>query len=84
VNKSIEKQNGPGALLLPFGLTFDDLYTRDGLVKLDEFFQASLQQTAPALAERLATARQEPPAPHTKSGSELIIELASYVEDFIG
>ena len=84
MNKSIEKQNGPGALLLPFGLTFDDLYTRDGLVKLDGLFRASLQQGAPALAERLATARQEPPAPHTKSGSELIIELAPYVEDFIG
>ena len=84
MNKSIEKQNGPDELLLPFGLTFQDLYTRAGLIKLDGLFRASLQQSAPGLAERLAAARQEPPAPHTKTGSELIIELAPYIEDFIG
>jgi NADPH-dependent glutamate synthase beta subunit-like oxidoreductase/NAD(P)H-flavin reductase len=82
LNTTIEKRNGL-ALSLPFGLTFPDLYQREGLVKLDSAFLDELGRTAPALQERLLAARQHPPGPHGKSGSELIIELAPYVEDFL-
>jgi NADPH-dependent glutamate synthase beta subunit-like oxidoreductase/NAD(P)H-flavin reductase len=83
VIKPIEKPCGP-VLLLPFGLTFQELHTREGLLKVDDFFLAGLRQAAPILADRLAAARQNPPAPHSKAGSELIIDLAPYVEDFAG
>ena len=69
---------------LLFGLGFDDLYEREGLVKLDGVFVNQLKEHAPALHERLLAARQNPPAAHDKAGSALIIELAPHVEDFIG
>src|SRR5258708_1481427 len=71
-------------LVLPFGLTFQDLYERDGLARLDGIFIDELRAAAPALCERLLNARRDPPAAHIKAGSELIIELAPYVEDFVG
>jgi NADPH-dependent glutamate synthase beta subunit-like oxidoreductase/NAD(P)H-flavin reductase len=83
VNKTIETRDS-SSLALPFGLAFEDFYEREGLVRLDAVFLEQLRKAAPALEERLLAARKEPPAPHLKSGSELIIELAPYVEDFIG
>ena len=83
MNTTIEKQNA-AHLALPFGLSFQDLYQREGLLKIDSAFLRQLTESAPALHHRLLAARENPPAPHTKSGSELIIELAPYVEDFIG
>lgn len=70
-------------LSLSFGLSFGDLYDRDGIVKLDSVFLNYLREGAPELCTRLEEARSNPPAPHTKQGSELILELAPYVEDFI-
>ncbi len=83
VNKPGEKQDH-AVLNLPFGLTFEDLYQRDRLLELDEFFLEQLKQAAPSLCERLLAARQNPPPVHTKDGSELIIALAPYLEDFVG
>ena len=65
-------------------ITIQELYEREGLVKLDGIFLKELRETAPELCERLLAARENPPAAHTKAGSELIIALAPYVEDFIG
>ncbi|HZQ54576.1 MAG TPA: FAD-dependent oxidoreductase [Bryobacteraceae bacterium] len=73
-----------GSELSPsFGLSFTDLYDRDGIVKLDSVFLNYLREGAPELCTRLEEARSNPPAPHTRQGSELILELAPYVEDFI-
>jgi NADPH-dependent glutamate synthase beta subunit-like oxidoreductase/NAD(P)H-flavin reductase len=83
VNKSIDNQGGP-ELSLPFGLKFEDLYRRDGLVKIDALFLEDLKGAAPEVHERLLAFRQSPPAVHTKQSSELILELAPYLEDFIG
>ena len=83
MNKLVEKKSGP-ILKLPFGLSFEDLYRRDGLLKLDGLFLEQLQETAPSLHNRLLSARENPPAVHTKDGSELILELAPYLEDFVG
>jgi len=69
---------------LPFGLAFSDLYQRAGLLKIDALFLNQLQERAPELHARLQEARENPPAAHNKAASELIIELAPYVEDFIG
>jgi NADPH-dependent glutamate synthase beta subunit-like oxidoreductase/NAD(P)H-flavin reductase len=62
----------------------EDLYTREGLVRLDTRFLAHLEAASPDLHHRLLAARREPPAQADKAGSELIIELAPHLEDFIG
>ena len=45
------------ALTLAHGLTFDDLYDRDGLVRLDGIFLDVLGAAEPALSRRLVAAR---------------------------
>ena len=67
------------SLSLKFGLSFDDLYRREGLVRLDAAFVDSLGD---ALAARLRAARAE--FPGRKQQSELMVDLAPHVEDFIG
>jgi NADPH-dependent glutamate synthase beta subunit-like oxidoreductase/NAD(P)H-flavin reductase len=83
VKIQLEAQGGV-SLSLRFGLTFSDLYDQQGLLRLDAIFLDRLAETAPALRDRLVEARENPPAPHTKAASELIIELAPHVEDFLG
>jgi NADPH-dependent glutamate synthase beta subunit-like oxidoreductase/NAD(P)H-flavin reductase len=83
VNTTTNTQN-EAALSLSFGLTFQDLYQREGIENLDRIFLEQLQQSSPALHARLLAARQSPPPAHTLKGSELIIEAAPYLEDFIG
>ncbi len=67
------------SLSLHFGLSFDDLYRREGLVRLDAAFVDYLDN---ALAARLKAARAEFSA--RKQQSELMVDLAPHVEDFIG
>jgi NADPH-dependent glutamate synthase beta subunit-like oxidoreductase/NAD(P)H-flavin reductase len=83
VNTLIERQND-AALSLPFGLDFEDLYTRRGALELDRQFLLLLESADPELHARLLTARAQPPPPHVKNASELIIALAPYLEDFLG
>ncbi len=83
MDKATHTWNGPG-LSLPFGLAFEDLYRREGLVKLDRIFLDELQAAHASLYERLLTGRENPASLNSKQQSELIIELAPYLEDFIG
>ncbi len=69
--------------LLP-GITFEDLYDREGLVRLDALFLSHLEEAAPALHGQLLAARQDPSALSLKAASELIIEVAPYLDDFLG
>ncbi|MGI8959516.1 MAG: FAD-dependent oxidoreductase [Bryobacteraceae bacterium] len=71
-------------LSLSFGLDFEDLYQCEGLIKLDSLFLEQLNQTAPSLHTRLMEARQQATVLNRKQSSELIVELAPYLEDFIG
>ena len=71
-------------LTLSFGLAFDDIYAHEGLAKIDSIFLKHLEETSPSLHERLVDARRNPSALAAKPASELIVELAPYVEDFIG
>ncbi|WP_435020657.1 FAD-dependent oxidoreductase [Tundrisphaera sp. TA3] len=75
----------PGApvLSLKFGLSFEDLYRRDGLERLDAAFLGRLQESSPDLHARLEAARIDPSALAPKPSSALIVELAPYLEDFI-
>jgi NADPH-dependent glutamate synthase beta subunit-like oxidoreductase/NAD(P)H-flavin reductase len=65
------------------GLAFGDLYRREGLMALDREFLAALAGADAALAERLARARAEPSALTPKQESELLLELAPRLEQFI-
>src|SRR5215831_11986802 len=73
-----------GQPTLKSGLPIGDLYTRGGLARLDELFLASIEELSPELHQRLWKARQDPSALADKARSELMIELAPHLEDFLG
>src|SRR5690242_2765561 len=66
---------------LGFGITFPDLYERDGLIKVDAAFLAFLGEADRTLADRLNAARAK--APSGLAESQLLIALAPHVEDFV-
>ena len=59
---------------LGFGIRFDDLYEREGLMRLDEAFLRFLGEADTALHDRLLAARQNPAI---KDESDLLVALAS-------
>ena len=70
-------------LNLAHGLTFADLYRRDGLRKIDAAFRAQLAASDASLAERLTAGRDNPDACAKKDESALIIALGPYLDRFI-
>jgi NADPH-dependent glutamate synthase beta subunit-like oxidoreductase/NAD(P)H-flavin reductase len=66
-----------------FDCSFEDLYARDGLERLDRRFLASLQEGDAALHERLLRARSNPGALAPKQESELLLALAPHLERFV-
>ena len=72
------------ALSLSFGFSFEDLYNRDALARLDAVFLQELQEAAPDLHGQLVAARLDTSAVTVKQQSELIIAVAPHLEDFIG
>ena len=74
----------PNEIALGFGVPFEDLYRRPGLVRLDGIFLQHLTAADSNLNARLATARAHPEAIPAQERSELIIQLAPHVEDFLG
>jgi NADPH-dependent glutamate synthase beta subunit-like oxidoreductase/NAD(P)H-flavin reductase len=71
-------------LALRHGLSFADLYDRDGLVRLDRAFVADLARAEAALHDRLMAARAAPDALDRKTESDLLVDLSPYLEDFVG
>jgi NADPH-dependent glutamate synthase beta subunit-like oxidoreductase/NAD(P)H-flavin reductase len=71
-------------LVLQHRLSFADLYDREGLVRLDQAFVTYLAETDLALHDRLAAARSDPDAIGDHAHSNLLVELAPHLEDFIG
>ena len=69
---------------LGFGMVFADLYRRDGLVRLDQAFLDFLHTGDPVLRVRLDQARANPDSLDRKEESALLIEVAPWMEDFIG
>src|SRR5215467_13646531 len=68
---------------LSSGIPLEDLYLREGLVYLDRVFLAHLRQASAKLHQRLEVARSDPSSLTEKARSELMIELAPYLEDFL-
>ncbi len=66
-------------LSLKWNFTFEDLYHRDGLARLDSVF---LDQLDGALRDRVMQARSAELT--RKQNADLIVDLAPHVEDFIG
>src|ERR1700761_7747850 len=75
--------NGPQSPLR-FGFDIQDLYRREGLLRLDSTFLDQLLERAPELHARLGSIRVDPKSLARKQASELIVELAPYLEDFVG
>ncbi len=71
-------------LQLGMGFSFEQLYTADGTAAIDQAFIAHLAETDAALHNRLVAARANASALDAKEQSELIVEAAPHVEDFIG
>jgi NADPH-dependent glutamate synthase beta subunit-like oxidoreductase/NAD(P)H-flavin reductase len=66
---------------LAFGLDFNDLYAREGLLRVDQAFLAFLGDADQALKDKLLAGRANPLA--GKAESDLLVALAPHVEDFI-
>src|SRR5688572_24731000 len=66
---------------LAFGIEFNDLYEREGLLRVDDAFLRFLGEVDAALRERLLKGRAQPPA--GKEESDLLVALAPHVEDFL-
>ena len=71
------------SLDLRFSLQFEDLYHRDGLLRIDRYFIDYLKSNDSILAGRLLAARANPAGLAPKQASELIIALAPHLEDFV-
>ena len=71
-------------LLPQHGLSFASLNDRDGLVRLDQAFVAHLAETDVTLHDRLMTARGNPDLIERQTESDLLVDLAPHLEDFIG
>jgi NADPH-dependent glutamate synthase beta subunit-like oxidoreductase/NAD(P)H-flavin reductase len=70
-------------LSLAFGFQFEDLYSREGLARLDAAFVNELQATDIELFNRLMEGRANPALLARKEHSELVIDLAPHLEDFL-
>ncbi len=71
-------------LALQHGLTFTDLYERDGLIRLDRAFVAQLAGADAAMHARLLAGRADPDGLDRKAESDLLVDLAPHLEDFLG
>ncbi|MEJ0069471.1 MAG: FAD-dependent oxidoreductase [Pseudomonadota bacterium] len=69
---------------LAFGLKFEDLYQHAGLAALDRAFVDQLRAGDIALHNRLMAGRSDPDALAAKDESQLLIDLAPQLEDFLG
>ena len=71
-------------LVLGHGLAFEDLYERDGLVRLDKIYLDRLQAADGELHGRLLEARAKAGDLTREEASELVLALAPHLERFIG
>jgi NADPH-dependent glutamate synthase beta subunit-like oxidoreductase/NAD(P)H-flavin reductase len=70
-------------LQLAFDLAFEDLYCRDGLIRLDRAFLGWVGKADAGLRARLESARSDPGALAAKEESDLLIALSPLLEDFL-
>ncbi len=75
----------PSTLILELahGLAFEDLYSRAGLCRIDELFMAHLRGVDADITDRLAQAREHHATLDQKAESDVLVEVAPHVDDFI-
>jgi NADPH-dependent glutamate synthase beta subunit-like oxidoreductase/NAD(P)H-flavin reductase len=73
---------GTPSLNLGFDLRFEELYRRDGLLKVDAAFLDFLGTADPALRARLEALRGGEPLPAPKEVSAFLIALSRHLDDF--
>src|SRR5918992_3437394 len=66
---------------LGFDIRFNDLYEREGLLRVDRAFLAFLGEADAALRDKLIASRQKTPA--VREESDLLVAIAPHVEDFL-
>ncbi|NDF13116.1 MAG: pyridine nucleotide-disulfide oxidoreductase, partial [Proteobacteria bacterium] len=71
-------------LKLAHHLTFGDLYSREGAIKLDALFVKELHAANVDLHNRFTALRADPSKVSAKDQSNILIEVAPYLEDFLG
>ncbi|MCW5576606.1 MAG: FAD-dependent oxidoreductase [Burkholderiales bacterium] len=71
------------AISLRSGFSFEDLYARDGLLRIDQAFLDDVGAADAALHARLLAARQAGGVLAAKAESELLLALAPHLDDFI-
>jgi len=71
-------------LALAHGLIFRDLYENNGLERIDKAFIDHLNEAENNLGRRLLDARSNPNDIDDKANSDLILEIAPHVDDFLG
>ncbi|NVK19972.1 MAG: FAD-dependent oxidoreductase [Methylocystaceae bacterium] len=64
-------------------LSFEDLYQRDGLIRVDQAFLKQLKKDRPALYDRLLAARDAPDHLSASERSGLILSLSPMLDRFI-
>src|SRR5262245_9424168 len=70
-------------LNLRHGLKFEDLYLREGLLRVDNAFLEHLGAVDAPLRDALLQARAAPDGLARKAESDLLIALSPHLEDFI-
>lgn len=70
-------------LRLAFGLQSGDLYSRSGLVQLDDHWLAFLGEHQPGLLSRLQQARLSPDGLNSREEAALLLETAPWVDAFL-
>ena len=70
-------------LKLAHGISFADLYSRDGLINVDAVFQRALGAADERLVQRLISSRTNPDGVSKKEESALILELGPHLDRFI-
>ena len=71
-------------LALAHGLNFCDLYENSGLQRIDNAFIDHLSKVDDNLSQRLLKARSKPDEIEDKESSDLFLEMAPHVDDFLG
>ena len=66
-----------------FGFTFTDLAARDGLIRLDKQFLATLAGQDTSLHQRLLTARAAPDTVPTRDESDLVVAIGPHLDAFV-
>jgi NADPH-dependent glutamate synthase beta subunit-like oxidoreductase/NAD(P)H-flavin reductase len=70
-------------LSLSHGLRFEDLYSHDGLARLDAAFRAELAEADATLAAQLDAGRADPESLGQKPEADLLLAVAPHLEDFV-